>query len=83
MMQLKRFRQRATLGIRYVREYLMDKLSPAYDRNYLPAKPLDVICEISYNCNLACRTCFRWTSKPDEHELNAEQWKEVIAKLKT
>jgi len=82
-MQFKRFRQRATLGVRYVREYLMDEVSAAYDRDYVPAKPLDVICEISYICNLACPTCFRWTSKPDEHELNAEQWKEVIAKLKT
>jgi MoaA/NifB/PqqE/SkfB family radical SAM enzyme len=61
----------------------MDELSPAYNRNYVPAKPLDVICEISYICNLACPTCFRWTAKPDEHELTAAQWKEVIAKLKT
>jgi MoaA/NifB/PqqE/SkfB family radical SAM enzyme len=81
-MQFKRFRQRATLGIRYVREYSIDKISAAYDRGYVPAKPLDVICEISYICNLACPTCFRWTSKPDEHELNMEEWKSVITKLK-
>ena len=81
-MSLKRFRQRATLGVRYLREYMVDELSSAYDRNYLPAKPLDVICEISYICNLACPTCFRWTAKPDEHELNLEQWKGVIRKLK-
>ena len=81
-MNVKRFRQRATLGIRYVREYVMDELSSGYDRSYMPAKPLDVICEISYICNLACPTCFRWTSKPDEHELTAEQWKTVITKLK-
>src|SRR5262245_31150533 len=81
-MQVKRFRHRAKLGVRYVKEYLADEFSAAYDRNYLPAKPLDVICEISYICNLACPTCFRWTSKPDEHELTAEQWKGVIGKLK-
>jgi len=81
-MEIKRFRQRATLGVRYVREYMMDQFQSAYDRNYIPPKPLDVLCEISYNCNLACPTCFRWTSKPDEHELNAEEWKGVLAKLK-
>jgi MoaA/NifB/PqqE/SkfB family radical SAM enzyme len=78
----KRFRQRATLGLRYVKEYMIDEIADAYDRSYLPAKPLDVICEISYVCNLECPTCFRWTSKPDEHELTAEQWKSVLAKLK-
>ena len=41
-----------------------------------------MICEISYLCNLECPTCFRWTSKPDEHELTAEEWKGVLAKLK-
>ena len=81
-MHFKRFQHRATLGARYVREYLLDELSAAYDRDYIPAKPLDVICEISYICNLACPTCFRWTSKPDEHELNSEEWKGVLAKLK-
>jgi MoaA/NifB/PqqE/SkfB family radical SAM enzyme len=81
-MHITRFKHRATLGARYVREYLMDRVSEGYSRTYLPAKPLDVICEISYLCNLECPTCFRWTSNPDEHELNAEQWKGVIAKLK-
>ena len=81
-MNVKRFRQRATLGVRYVKEYVMDGVSAAYDRKYIPAKPLDVICEISYICNLACPTCFRWTAKPDEHELSLEQWKGVIRKLK-
>ncbi len=81
-MQIKRFRQRATLGVRYVKEYVMDEFADAYDRTYLPAKPLDIICEISYLCNLECPTCFRWTSKPDEHELTADEWKGVLAKLK-
>jgi MoaA/NifB/PqqE/SkfB family radical SAM enzyme len=81
-MQIKRFRQRATLGVRYVKEYVMDEFADAYDRTYLPAKPLDIICEISYLCNLECPTCFRWTSKPDEHELTAAEWKGVLAKLK-
>ena len=81
-MHINRFQHRAKLGVRYVREYLMDEFAVAYDRTYLPAKPLDVICEISYICNLACPTCFRWTSKPDEHELNTEEWKGVLTKLK-
>jgi MoaA/NifB/PqqE/SkfB family radical SAM enzyme len=81
-MNFKRFQQRAKLGVRYVREYMMDEVAAAYDRDFLPSKPLDVICEISYICNLACPTCFRWTSKPDEHELDLEQWKGVITKLK-
>lgn len=81
-MHLKRFQQRATLGVRYMKEYLMDGVADGYDRTYLPAKPLDVICEITYLCNLECPTCFRWTSKPDEHELTADEWKGVIAKLK-
>ncbi len=81
-MSFKRFQHRATLGVRYLREYMMDELSPAYDRRYVPSKPLDVICEITYICNLACPTCFRWTSKPDEHELTTEEWKGVIRKLK-
>ena len=81
-MSFKRFQHRATLGVRYLREYMMDELSPAYDRTYVPSKPLDVICEVTYICNLACPTCFRWTSKPDEHELTTEEWKGVIRKLK-
>jgi MoaA/NifB/PqqE/SkfB family radical SAM enzyme len=81
-MQVKRFRQRATLGIRYVKEYLMDGIVEGYDRTYVPAKPLDVICEITYVCNLECPTCFRWTAKPDEHELTAAQWTIALGKLK-
>lgn len=81
-MNIKRFRQRAKLGVRYVREYMADEFGSAYDRDFLPSKPLDVICEISYVCNLACPTCFRWTSKEDEHELDLKQWKDVITKLK-
>ncbi|MGE5304442.1 MAG: radical SAM protein, partial [Alphaproteobacteria bacterium] len=75
-------RQRATLGARYVKEFVLDEFADPYSRNYLLPKPLDVICEISYLCNLECPTCFRWTSKPDEHELTAEDWKGVLAKLK-
>jgi len=81
-MQIKRFRQRATLGFRYVKEYVLDDFADPYARTYLFPKPLDVICEISYLCNLECPTCFRWTSKPDEHELTADEWKGVLAKLK-
>ncbi len=81
-MHVKRFQQRATLGIRYMKEYLMDGVAEGYDRTYAPAKPLDVICEITYVCNLECPTCFRWTAKPDEHELTAQQWQGVLAKLK-
>ena len=60
----------------------MDGVVDGYDRKYLPSRPLDVICEITYLCNLECPTCFRWTSKPDEHELTADEWKGVLAKLK-
>ena len=82
-MHIKKFRQRATLGARFVKEFMLDEFSVnPYTRSYLLPKPLDVICEISYLCNLECPTCFRWTSKPDEHELTAEQWKGVLAKLK-
>jgi MoaA/NifB/PqqE/SkfB family radical SAM enzyme len=81
-MQVRRFRQRATLGARYVKEYLLEGIADGYDRSYAPAKPLDVICEITYVCNLECPTCFRWTSKPDEHELTAAQWKDALSKLK-
>src|SRR5262249_10084087 len=80
-MHLKRFRQRATLGVRYIKEYVLDEFADPYHRSYLGPKPLDVICEISYLCNLACPTCFRWTSKPDEHELTADEWKQILAKL--
>ncbi len=81
-MHVKRFQQRATLGLRYMKEYLMDGVAEGYERTYAPPKPLDVICEITYVCNLECPTCFRWTAKPDEHELTADQWKGVLAKLK-
>jgi MoaA/NifB/PqqE/SkfB family radical SAM enzyme len=81
-MNIKRFRQRANLGVRYIREYMADELTPANKRNYLPSKPLDVICEITYICNLACPTCFRWTAKPDEHELTTAEWKGVLSTLK-
>jgi hypothetical protein len=81
-MQIKRFRQRATLGARFVKEFILDEFADPYSRNYLLPKPLDVICEISYLCNLECPTCFRWTSKPDEHELTAEEWKGVLTNLK-
>lgn len=80
-MHIRRFQQRATLGVRYMKEYLLDELVDGYERTLFPAKPLDVICEITYLCNLACPTCFRWTSKPDEHELTAEEWKAVLGKL--
>jgi MoaA/NifB/PqqE/SkfB family radical SAM enzyme len=70
------------LGARYIKEYLMDGGGEGYDHSHVSAKPLDVICEITYLCNLECPTCFRWTSKPDENELTAEQWKAALAKLK-
>lgn len=81
-MQITRFQHRTKLGLRYVKEYLMDEVSEGYGRTYLPSRPLDVICEISYVCNLECPTCFRWTAKPDEHELTAEQWKTALSKLR-
>ncbi|MEZ5290872.1 MAG: radical SAM protein [Vicinamibacterales bacterium] len=81
-MQVKRFQQRATVGARYMKEYLLDGVSDGYERKLLAPKPLDVICEITYVCNLACPTCFRWTAKPDEHELTAQEWIDAMGKLK-
>jgi MoaA/NifB/PqqE/SkfB family radical SAM enzyme len=81
-MYIHRFQHRAALGARYLTEYLLDRVSDPYDRTFLRPKPLDVICEVSYLCNLACPTCFRWTSKPDEHELTLEDWSVVLSKLK-
>lgn len=72
---------RVRLGIRYVLKYLLDGLLRAWNLNRSPLKPLDVLCEITYACNLRCPTCFRWTSKPQENELTCEQWKAVVEKL--
>jgi MoaA/NifB/PqqE/SkfB family radical SAM enzyme len=66
----------------YVKKYLTDELSGASDPNYVPSKPVDVGMEITYICNLACPTCFRWTSKPDEYELTLDEWKGVLGKLR-
>src|SRR5262245_8971187 len=81
-MHIQRFHQRARLGANYVRKSLMDEFFQTSDPGWLPAKPVDVGIEISYLCNLECPTCFRWTSKPDEHELTAAEWKVALAKLK-
>jgi radical SAM protein with 4Fe4S-binding SPASM domain len=78
----KKFAQRARLGGRYLSKYLMDGLLGAYNLNRSPLKPLDILCEITYACNLRCPTCFRWTSKPDEDELSLEDWKGLIGELK-
>lgn len=78
----KKSRQRVNLGLRYIGNYLISDLIKPLSGNYSIVKPLDVMCEITYNCNLKCPTCFRWTSKPDENELGAEEWKSVITDLK-
>lgn len=70
------------LGVQYVTKYLSGELLRAYYLNYSPVKPLDVLCDITYRCNLKCPTCFRWTSKPDENELGLKDWKSIILTLR-
>src|SRR5215467_13569315 len=81
-MHIKRFHNRARLGLNYIGKYLKDEFVDTSDPKSVPSRPVDVGMEITYICNLACPTCFRWTSKPDEHELTTEEWKGVIRKLK-
>lgn len=78
----KRFRQRIRLGAQYVTKYLSGELLRAYYLNYSPVKPLDILCDITYRCNLKCPTCFRWTSKPDENELALKDWENIILTLR-
>lgn len=78
----KKSRQRVNLGLRYIENYLISDFIKPLSGNYSIVKPLDVLCEITYNCNLKCPTCFRWTSKPDENELKLEDWKTAILDLK-
>lgn len=68
--------------MRYIEKYFLDKIlfSDSSDRVF--SKPLDVLCEITYNCNLKCPTCFRWTSGQDENELGTGEWKDIITGLK-
>lgn len=74
---------RAELGIRYITKYLGDQVLNAEKSRRSLLKPMDILCEVTYLCNLECPTCFRWTSKPGEKELTAEEWKELLAKLKS
>lgn len=78
----KKNRQRVNLGLRYIENYFISDFIKPLSGNYSIVKPLDVLCEITYNCNLKCPTCFRWTSKPDENELKFEDWKTAILDLK-
>lgn len=70
------------LGIQYVTKYLSGELLGAYYLNYSPVKPLDILCDITYRCNLKCPTCFRWTSKPDKNELGLKDWENIILALR-
>jgi MoaA/NifB/PqqE/SkfB family radical SAM enzyme len=78
----KKHLARLRLGSRYAGRYLLDDLFHAHTHHSPVGKPLDVLCELTYNCNLRCPTCFRWTSGPDKNELGLEDWKGVIADLK-
>lgn len=78
----KRLRQRIKIGIQYVTKYLSGELLRVYYLNYSPVKPLDILCDITYRCNLKCPTCFRWTSKPDENELGLKDWENIILTLR-
>ncbi|MBI5326873.1 MAG: radical SAM protein [Deltaproteobacteria bacterium] len=77
-----RARQRIALGLKYLVKYTFDDLLGAHRPNRSPLKPVDILCEITYRCNLKCPTCFRWTSAPDENELTVDEWNAVIVKLK-
>ncbi|HBR16177.1 MAG: hypothetical protein A3G39_09700 [Deltaproteobacteria bacterium RIFCSPLOWO2_12_FULL_43_16] len=79
----KIFMLRAKLGSRYIWKYLADELIRAHKFDRSPLKPLDVVCDITYNCNSKCLTCFRWASAPDPNELGLEDWKIVIERLKS
>ena len=46
-------------------------------------KPSGIYIDITYRCPMRCRTCYRWRSKPQEHELHAEVWKEVVTALRS
>ena len=81
-MHIKRFHNRARLGLNYIGKYLKDEFVDTSDPKSVPSRPVDVGMEVTYICNLACPTCFRWTSKPDEYELNLDEWKGVLAKLR-
>ncbi|KAF0146411.1 MAG: family 2 glycosyl transferase [Nitrospirae bacterium] len=78
----KRVIIRARLGFRYIVKYFSDEIFEAFNPDYSVLKPLDVVIERTYSCNLRCQTCFRWTSKPNEKELNFKEWTAVIEKLK-
>ncbi|TAN42245.1 MAG: radical SAM protein [Nitrospirae bacterium] len=78
----KRFVKRLKLGSRYVGKYLLDDMFEAFNSGHSPLKPLDVVIERTYSCNLRCQTCFRWTSSPNEEELGLEEWTSVIERLK-
>ena len=77
-----RFIARSRLGVRYILKYLADALVGAHRLSRSPFKPVDVLTEITYACNLKCPTCFRWTSRPEEGELTREDWFGIITKLK-
>lgn len=73
--------QRARLGFRYIYKYFSDEFFRLVGLRHPSTKPLDVLCEVTYNCNLKCPTCFRWTSGKDEHELGLKDWENIILKL--
>lgn len=75
--------QRMKLGLRYAAKYVGDRVFLSDSRNRVLSKPLDILCEISYACNLKCPTCFRWTSTPDLDEMGPETWKRIITDLKS
>lgn len=78
----KRFIKRSRLGFRYIAKYFSDEILEAINPDYSVLKPLDVVIERTYSCNLKCQTCFRWTSTPNNSELTIKEWISVIDKLK-
>lgn len=78
----KRVIKRSKLGFRYLVKYFSDEIFEAFNPDYSVLKPLDVVIERTYSCNLKCQTCFRWMSTPNDKELNFKEWTEVIEKIK-
>ncbi len=50
------------------------------DRAYAEARPMTALCELTYKCNLLCSFCYNAPKK--RAEMDTEQWKSTIDKLK-
>jgi MoaA/NifB/PqqE/SkfB family radical SAM enzyme len=74
--------KRVKLGARYIIKYIFEGLPGVSGWTYSPLKPLDIVFDITHECNLKCLTCFRWTSGSGERELKTAECLAVIDGLK-